>query len=155
MRRVYFSLGSNVGDRAILLRHGVVDVARGDAHRLSRVYETEPLGGVIQDDFWNLILEITTEASTTELLERLRGAEANAARRREIRWGPRTLDVDLVVWEGADSLDPDLLVPHPRYRERRFVLEPLRELRPDWVSEADLARAAGHVRVLGTLDAVT
>jgi 2-amino-4-hydroxy-6-hydroxymethyldihydropteridine diphosphokinase len=152
---VYFSLGSNVGDRATLLRHGVVDVARGDPHRLSRVYETEPLGGVIQDDFWNLILEITTEASATELLERLRGAEAHAARRREIRWGPRTLDVDLVVWEGADSLDPDLLVPHPRYRERRFVLEPLRELRPDWVSDADLARAAGQVRVLGTLDAVT
>ncbi|MBU6496000.1 MAG: 2-amino-4-hydroxy-6-hydroxymethyldihydropteridine diphosphokinase [Acidobacteria bacterium] len=155
LRRVYFSLGSNIGRRGAYLRDGVRDVALSDAARVSNVYETEPVGGVPQDDFWNIVLEITTTANADELLRRLRDAEGRAMRRREVRWGPRTLDVDLVTWDDEDSHDPDLLVPHPRFRERRFVLAPLRELRPDLVSDADLDLAEGRVRALGTLDSVT
>jgi 2-amino-4-hydroxy-6-hydroxymethyldihydropteridine diphosphokinase len=151
---VYFSLGSNIGGRGAYLRDGVRDVALSDPARVSRVYETEPVGGVPQDDFWNIVLEITTTANAKELLYRLRDAEGRAMRRREIHWGPRTLDVDLVTWDDEDSRDPELLVPHPRFRERRFVLAPLRELRPDLVSDADLDLAEGRVRVLGTLDSV-
>ncbi len=143
-----------MGRRGAYLRDGVRDVALSDASRVSNVYETEPVGGVPQDDFWNIVLEITTTANADELLRRLRDAEGRAMRRREVRWGPRTLDVDLVTWDDEDSHDPDLLVPHPRFRERRFVLAPLRELRPDLVSDADLALAEGRVRALGTLDSV-
>ncbi len=154
LRRVYFSLGSNLGDRARYLRDGVRDVARDEPHRVSRVYLTEPVGGVSQDDFWNVVLEVTTSAPPEELLNRLRAAEARAERLREVRWGPRTLDVDLVRWEDEDSEDPELTVPHPRYRERRFVLAPLRELRPEWVSDEDVERAEGEVHILGTLEDV-
>lgn len=151
MRRAFFSLGSNVGDRADFLRLGVETVATSDAWRISRVYVTEPVGGVAQEEFWNLVLEVTTDATARELFERIRRAEELAERTREVRWGPRTLDVDLLMIEGEHVNDPDLVVPHPRMRERRFVLEPLSELAPEYVDHDDLAGAVGLVEVLGTL----
>ena len=152
MTRAYFSLGSNLGDRAELLRRGVEVVAAGEAARWSRVYQTEPVGGVVQDDFWNLVLEVDTAATPRELLERAPLAEAEAQRTRERRWGPRTLDVDIVWIDEVTCDEDDLVVPHPRMFERNFVLVPLRELREDLVSEPQLARAHGRVAVVGTLD---
>ncbi|MBW4029205.1 MAG: 2-amino-4-hydroxy-6-hydroxymethyldihydropteridine diphosphokinase [Acidobacteria bacterium] len=152
MTRAYFSLGSNLGDRATYLSRGVATVTHGEPHRVSRVYQSEPVGGVDQEDFWNLVLEVTTSATAYELLARARGAEVAAARTREVRWGPRTLDVDIVWIDGVTSCDEELTLPHPRAFERRFVLVPWRELRPDLVSDADVARAGGALSVLGTLD---
>ena len=154
MTRAYLSLGSNVGDRAEHLAVGVRRVAGGDAARLSRVYETEPVGGVAQEDFWNLVLELTTSATPEELWARARAAEAARGRVREQHWGPRTLDVDLLIVEGVTSDDPALTLPHPRMYERAFVLAPLRELAPELVSEAQLAAGVGRVVALGTLESL-
>ncbi|MFI5035908.1 MAG: 2-amino-4-hydroxy-6-hydroxymethyldihydropteridine diphosphokinase [Acidimicrobiales bacterium] len=154
MTRAYLSLGTNVGERAAHLREGVRLVAAGEAYRLSRVYETEPVGDVAQDNFWNLVVELDTAASPQELLARARRAEAARGRERTVRWGPRTLDVDVLYYEGYESDDPELTVPHPRLFERAFVLAPLRELAPDLVSEAHLAAGAGRVVPLGTLESL-
>lgn len=148
--RAYLSLGSNVGDRGAHLAAGVAIVAAGQRHRLSRVYETEPVGGVAQDDYWNLVLELDTDLSPRELLGRARAAEAARGRERALRWGPRTLDVDVLWCEGVTSDDPELTLPHPRMFERAFVLAPLAELAPEIVGDA-LARATGRVVALGTL----
>ena len=150
--RAFLSFGSNVGDRAGHLRAGVAIVAGVDRYRLSRVYETEPIGGVDQDDFWNLVMEINTEASPWALLERAQNAERERHRTRDVRWGPRTLDVDVLWVEGFVSDDPRLIVPHPRAMERAFVVAPWRELAPDLVSEFDVEHASGRVLVLDTLE---
>lgn len=152
--RAYLSLGSNVGDRAAHLAAGVDIVAGTDACRLSRVYETEPVGGVVQDDFWNLVVEIETNATARELLERARRAEAERGRTRDVRWGPRTLDVDVLIVGEETSDDPEILVPHPRMYERLFVLVPLGELAPELVPPGAIERGVGRVRVLGTLESL-
>jgi 2-amino-4-hydroxy-6-hydroxymethyldihydropteridine diphosphokinase len=151
VRRAYLSLGSNLGDRRAHLATSIPLVAEDDPFRLSSVYETEPLGGVAQEDFWNMVIELETNASPRELLERARRAEAAAGRTREVRWGPRTLDVDVLLVGEETSDDPEIVVPHPRLFERAFVVVPLRELAPSLVSELQVAGAAGVVRELGTL----
>ena len=152
--RAFLSLGSNVGDRAAHLRVGVEIVVGAEAHRVSRVYQSEPVGGVSQDDFWNLVVELTTTMSPWAILERARAAEAARGRRRDVRWGPRTLDVDVVWVDGFESDDPELIVPHPRAFERAFVLVPWRELAPDLVSQSDVERSFGRVVVLDTLESL-
>lgn len=148
----YLSFGSNVGDRVEHLRAGVAIVAGTDPYRLSRVYETEPVGGVAQDDFWNLVMELVTEVSPWALLERAQRAESQRHRTRDVRWGPRTLDVDVLWVEGFTSDDPRLTVPHPRAMERAFVVAPWRELAPELISESDVERAVGRVVALDTLE---
>lgn len=152
MTRAYFSLGTNLGSRAENLTLAVTSVARAEDYRTSRVYQSEPVGGVAQDDFWNMVLEVTTTATPHELLARAHDAETAAHRTREVHWGPRTLDVDIVWVDGVVSDEPELTIPHPRMYERAFVLVPLRELREDLVSEDALRRAVGRVTVLGTLE---
>jgi len=152
--RAYLSLGSNIGNRAEHFK-AVIDVlAVGEPYRLSQVYETEPQGGVVQDDYWNLVMEIDTNATAHQLLDRARVAEAQRDRTRTVRWGPRTLDVDVLLVGSVVSDDPDLTIPHPRMWERRFVLAPLRELAPELVSDAAFAAAHGDVRPLGTLSSL-
>lgn len=153
-RLAYLSLGSNLGDRAAHLREGVGVVGAGEPFRLSRVYQTEPVGGVAQDDFWNLVIEVTTGASARELLERARRAENARGRTREVHWGPRTLDVDVLLVGDETSDDPEIQVPHPRMYERAFVLVPLAELAPSLVSAEQLAAATGRVVALGTLESL-
>jgi 7,8-dihydro-6-hydroxymethylpterin-pyrophosphokinase len=128
----YLSLGSNVGDRAEHLARGVEIVAGDDPYRLSQVYETEPVGGITQDNFWNLVMEIDTVAGPRDLLVRAQRAEEARGRVRED--------------------DPEILVPHPRIFERRFVMVPLAELAPALVSAAQMARGEGKVVALGTLE---
>ncbi len=151
MRRAFLSLGSNMGDRAAHLARGLEIVVANDQFRVSSVYQTEPVGGVVQDDFWNLVVELTTEATPRELLERCRRAETAEGRTRELHWGPRTLDADVLLVGDETSDDPELIVPHPRMFERSFVLVPLAQLAPDVVSEEHLARGVGRVVELGTL----
>jgi 2-amino-4-hydroxy-6-hydroxymethyldihydropteridine diphosphokinase len=118
------SIGSNVGDRMEHLRLAV-EVLR--PHAVSPVYETAPVGGVLQDDFLNAVLLCEVNAATA--WERAQDAEVRAGRTRDVRWGPRTLDVDLVL---ADGPPPDgVLLPHPRAHERAFVLRPWLDVDPD------------------------
>lgn len=154
MRLAYLSLGTNIGDRHAHLVDAIPIVVEHDEYRLSSVYETEPLGGVVQDDYWNMVVELTTDASARELLERARRAEDAAKRTREIRWGPRTLDVDVLLVGDETSVDPEILVPHPRLYQRAFVLAPLRELAPERVSPAQLQACVGAVKRLGTLESL-
>jgi 2-amino-4-hydroxy-6-hydroxymethyldihydropteridine diphosphokinase len=119
-------------------------VGAGEPFRLSRVYQTEPVGGVAQDDFWNLVIEVTTGASARELLERARRAENARGRTREVHWGPRTLDVDVLLVGDETSDDPEIQVPHPR----------MYELAPSLVSAEQLAAATGRVVALGTLESL-
>jgi len=152
--RAFLSLGSNMGDRAEHLEIGVAAVAGSDPWRISQVYETEPVGDVDQDDFWNLVIELSTDASPRDLLERCRKAERMRGRVRPVRWGPRTLDVDVLLVGERTSADPEILVPHPRMYERSFVLVPLHELAPELVTQEQLDGASGRVVALGTLESL-
>jgi 2-amino-4-hydroxy-6-hydroxymethyldihydropteridine diphosphokinase len=154
VRLAYLSLGSNIGDRGEHLALGVRSVVGTEPYRVSRVYETEPVGGVAQDSFWNLVLELSTEATPRELLERAQRAEQERGRTREVHWGPRTLDVDVLLVGSETSEDPEILVPHPRLYERSFVLVPLRELAPALVSQAQVDAGVGKVTPLGTLESL-
>lgn len=154
MRRAYLSLGSNLGDRREHLVGGLASVVGDDPYRVSSVYETEPVGGVAQDAFWNMVVELTTNATARELLERCRVAEDAEGRTRDVRWGPRTLDVDVLIVGDETSEDLEILVPHPRMHERSFVLIPLHELAPELVSAEQLRAGVGRVAVLGTLESL-
>jgi 2-amino-4-hydroxy-6-hydroxymethyldihydropteridine diphosphokinase len=99
----------------------------------SGLYVTAPVGGPEQDDYFNQVVELSTALSPYELLAAIQGIEAELGRVREIRWGPRTIDVDILWYHGFSSAEACLEVPHPRMEQRRFVLEPLAELAPDLV----------------------
>ena len=151
-RRAFLGLGSNLGARLGLLRRGVELLgAGGDVAAVSSVYETEPVGGPEQGRFLNLVVELETNDPARRLLERCFELEADAARVRTVRFGPRTLDADVLYIDGERVANADLVVPHPRMWERRFVLAPLAELAPDLVDAAALAAAGGEVEVVGTL----
>jgi 2-amino-4-hydroxy-6-hydroxymethyldihydropteridine diphosphokinase len=147
----YVSLGSNLGDRAAWLRLGVEIVAAGEPHHVSPVYETEPVGGPEQGPYLNVVVELDTAASPRELLTRCRAAESAAGRVRTVRFGPRTLDADVLLVGDLAVDDEDLVVPHPRMHERRFVLVPLADLAPSMVDPDLLAGASGAVARVGTL----
>jgi 2-amino-4-hydroxy-6-hydroxymethyldihydropteridine diphosphokinase len=150
MARAYLGLGSNLGDRVALLRGAVS--ALTDVVARSPVYETEPVGGPDeQGAYLNLVAELHTELDARQLLEVAHTLEAAAGRVREVRWGPRTLDVDVLWVDGISVDEPDLQVPHPRMRERRFVLVPLHDLAPDLVTLDEIEAASGSVRALGDL----
>ncbi len=148
-RRVFLSLGSNMGDRRAHLAQAV-DMIPGVVGT-SSLYETDPVGGPRQDRYFNMVVECSTDLTPNQLLGVCHRIEAGAERVREQRWGPRTLDVDIIWMEGIEMTTDRLTIPHPRWRERRFVLAPLRDLAPDLVSEEDLAMADGTVVNLGEL----
>jgi len=99
--------------------------------RSSRVYETDPVGGPDQAEYLNAVLEVRTDLTARGLLEACLAVEAGMGRVRSERWGPRTIDVDLLTYGEVTIAEPDLLVPHPRMHERGFVLVPLGELDAD------------------------
>jgi 2-amino-4-hydroxy-6-hydroxymethyldihydropteridine diphosphokinase len=144
MRRAFIGLGSNVGDRRALLQAAVAALRMGgDVIAVSPVYETEPVGGPEdQGPFLNIVVELNTVDGPRELLGRCKDLEEAAGRVRTVRWGPRTLDADVLLVVGLEVDEADLIVPHPRMWERRFVLQPLSDLAPDLVSP-DQARASG------------
>ena len=150
--RAFVALGSNLGDRWHHLREAVHSLPGVVA--TSPVYETAPEGGPGgQGDYLNCVVELDLPDGVTprQLLGICHRLESAANRvRTEQRWGPRTLDVDILLMGDSVVDEPDLQVPHPRMRERRFVLQPLRDLAPELVPE-DLDRLGGRVRLAGTL----
>jgi 2-amino-4-hydroxy-6-hydroxymethyldihydropteridine diphosphokinase len=149
MTRAFLGLGSNIGDRLEHLRTAVAGL--DDVVAVSPVYETEPVGGPDQGRYLNLVVELDTSLDAHALLQECRRLETEAHRERTERWGPRTLDVDVLWVDGEERDDPDIEVPHPRMWQRRFVLAPLRDLAPDLVADADVAAAEGDVRRVGPL----
>ena len=131
MTRAYIGLGANLGNREKGIRDAAAELA---AARLSTIRETEPWGLTDQPRFLNAVAELETELTPRELLERLLDVERMFGRTRSgPRWGPRTIDLDLLLYGSRTIDEPGLKVPHPRLHERVFVLEPLAELAPDAV----------------------
>jgi 2-amino-4-hydroxy-6-hydroxymethyldihydropteridine diphosphokinase len=127
------SLGSNLGDRAAHLRAAVAGFA-DVLIAVSPVYETAPWGGVAQDDFLNAVLLVAApDVDEWGWLRRGQALEDASGRVREVHWGPRTLDVDVVSVDDVQSTDPELLLPHPGTPERATVLRPWLDLDPDAV----------------------
>jgi len=134
MAKAFVGIGSNLGDREEHLRRAVELLAAEDAISVlasSQVRETEPVGPVAQGPFLNGAVQVETELAPRELLERLLAIEERLGRVRRERFGPRTIDLDLLVYEDAVVDEPGLTLPHPLLHERRFALEPLAELAPD------------------------
>jgi 2-amino-4-hydroxy-6-hydroxymethyldihydropteridine diphosphokinase len=152
-RRAFIGLGSNLGDRRAHLRAAVEGLRRvGDVVAVSPLYETAPVGGPPgQDNYLNLVVELRTADTPRALLERGQALEAAAQRVRRERWGPRTLDADVLWVEGEEVDEADLIVPHPRLWERRFVLAPLADLAPDLVTSAQIEASGGDVVRMGSL----
>jgi 2-amino-4-hydroxy-6-hydroxymethyldihydropteridine diphosphokinase len=151
--RAFVALGSNLGDRRAHLRAAVAGLAEaGRVAGVSPVYETAPVGGPAgQGPYLNAVVELETGWEPRALLGLAHRLEDEAGRVRAERWGPRTLDVDLLLVGDATIDEPDLTVPHPRMWERRFVLAPLADLAPDVVPPGWEARVAGEVRPAGTI----
>jgi 2-amino-4-hydroxy-6-hydroxymethyldihydropteridine diphosphokinase len=148
--RALLGLGSNLGDR----RGHLVDAvgSLGAVTAVSPVYETDPVGGPGgQPAYLNIVVAIETELSPRELLGVCHRLEAAADRVRAERWGPRTLDVDILWIDGVTVDEPDLVVPHPRMRQRRFVMAPLADIAPDIAPEGWEQAVEGRVWRLGEL----
>ena len=128
--RAFIALGSNLGDREGYLRGALREV--GTLVAESQVYETDPVGGPDeQGPYLNMVVEIETTLDPFALLRRCQRIEAEAMRQRTVRWGPRTLDVDVILYDGVTIQSDELTLPHPRFAERRFVLTPLAEIAPE------------------------
>jgi 2-amino-4-hydroxy-6-hydroxymethyldihydropteridine diphosphokinase len=131
MVRVFLGLGGNVGPVEETLTRSVekLDLLRETrVVRLSSLYRTEPVGVLEQPPFLNAAAEVETLVSPLPFLRELLALESSFGRTRELRWGPRTLDLDLLLWGDEAILDEGLTLPHPRLHERGFVLEPLAEI---------------------------
>lgn len=132
---VLLGMGSNLGDKREYLRTGLAMLAQkaGTIESVSAIYESEPWGVKGQESYYNLAVMLKTERLPLELLDVVQKIEDECGRKRQERWGSRTLDIDLLLYENYIFTMPDLVVPHPRLTERNFVLWPLAEIAPDLV----------------------
>jgi len=134
--RAYLSIGSNMGERGHYLQEALLRLAAKTGIkivRLSQVYETSPWGYAAQREFWNQAVELDTILEPLELLRACQEVEASLGRQRTTRWGPRTIDIDILLYDNRTSNTAELVLPHPRLEERAFVLGPLREIAPDLI----------------------
>jgi 2-amino-4-hydroxy-6-hydroxymethyldihydropteridine diphosphokinase len=135
METAYLSLGSNLGDRELNLLRAVSEIGRIAGLKitaLSRFYETAPVGPVPQDPFLNAAMRVETSLSPEQLLRVLQKLETETfKRRRQVVWGPRTMDIDILFFGDRTVADEGLNIPHPRLHQRRFVLAPLAEIAPE------------------------
>lgn len=132
METAYISIGSNLGDRESNCRKATHEISEfAEVSAMSSLYETDPVGNEDQPLFINSVIEIQTDLSPHKLLDKLHSIEKKLGRLREIKWGPRTIDLDIIFYGNDIMNDADLIIPHPQAYKRRFVLEPLREIAPD------------------------
>ncbi|NCD69830.1 2-amino-4-hydroxy-6-hydroxymethyldihydropteridine diphosphokinase [Mucilaginibacter agri] len=135
MIKVFLLLGSNLGDRQLFLKqaiNGIKNIA--DVVKVSSIYETEAWGKEGEPDYLNQVVIVKTDMLPRAMLKKILDLELSLGRQRNEKWGSRTIDIDILFYgEMEINDDPDLTVPHPRLHERRFTLEPLAELAPDFV----------------------
>ena len=131
----YIGIGSNVGERRAFCRRAVaeLDAAPGvEVRATSSLYETAPVGGPPQRSFVNMVAKVSTSLDARSLLELCKQIEAGLGREgSEIRWGPRVIDLDILLYDEEKIVEADLEIPHPRISQRRFVLVPLLEIEPN------------------------
>jgi 2-amino-4-hydroxy-6-hydroxymethyldihydropteridine diphosphokinase len=148
----FLGLGSNLGDRLTNLQAAVDALGAEPGLRVtgsSRVWETTPVGGPPQPDYLNAVLRVETDLSARDLLDAAHRVEARLGRVRTERWGARTIDVDILLYDEERIDEPDLVVPHPRLAQRAFVLLPLLELDPDPILPDGSSLAAARVDTSG------
>lgn len=136
MTRAALGLGANLGDARAALRAAIQGLVAHPGIRVDAVsglWRTAAVGGPEQPDYLNAVVLVDTDLAPADLLAVAHDLEQAAGRERDIRWGPRTLDVDVLDVEGARSADPTLTLPHPRAHERAFVLAPWVQLDPEWI----------------------
>jgi 2-amino-4-hydroxy-6-hydroxymethyldihydropteridine diphosphokinase len=129
--KVYLSLGSNIGNKYYYLLSGIFAISNLENTKvtnISKFYSTDPVGYLDQDQFLNCAIEIETKLEPLYLLHKLQQIEIDLKRVRKIKWGPRTLDIDIIFYEDIKSDVEELILPHPRYMERNFVLIPLLDI---------------------------
>lgn len=130
--KVVIALGSNIGDTNSHLHHAIEVLGESiSITAVSSYYQTPPMGGPVQDDYLNAVLIAETDIDPLDLIVLMQEIEDLAGRTREVHWGPRTLDLDLISYGDLEIAEPHLQLPHPRAHERTFVLEPWLEIDPD------------------------
>lgn len=134
MVKVYFGLGSNVGDRGKNLQDALVCLERWSVKiiRASSLYESEPFGMKDQDWFFNMVAEGETDLSSADLLNAIGAIERSLKRDKIVKWGPRTIDIDILYYDDQVVDQPELKIPHPGITERLFVLLPMNEIASDY-----------------------
>ncbi|MGN4127691.1 2-amino-4-hydroxy-6-hydroxymethyldihydropteridine diphosphokinase [Lysinibacillus sphaericus] len=138
MNKVFLSIGTNIGERYENLQHAIkmlMDKERIEVIRVSSIYETAAVGYTDQADFLNIAVYVKTSYSSSEMLEICQSVENELGRIREFRWGPRIIDLDILLYNHENIETESLIVPHPRMYERAFVLVPLIEITPTPVGE--------------------
>jgi 2-amino-4-hydroxy-6-hydroxymethyldihydropteridine diphosphokinase len=133
---VYIGIGSNLGDKCEQCERGVTEILSLDRHKLlarSSLYKTQPLGYTAQDWFVNMVIKIETELDAYTLLRSLKDIELRLGRASGFRWGPRTIDLDILFYDDLKIQTEELTLPHPRIPERHFALVPLAEIDPQFV----------------------
>lgn len=134
MKSVIIGIGSNLGERTLNCKKALEGISGfSNIARVSSFYETEPVGMEDQPSFINCVVEVETELSPHGLLDSLKAVENNLGRERKEKWGPRTIDLDIIFYGNEIINDPDLKIPHPEAHVRRFVLEPLAEIAPEHI----------------------
>jgi len=131
MTIAYLGLGSNIGERQEYLNKAIILLDNNEqiiVQKVSSFYDTEPVGYAEQDNFLNAVVEIKTTLEPLELIRVCQQIEAELGRVRTIRWGPRTIDIDILLYGKQEINEEDLIIPHPRMYERDFVMKPLKEL---------------------------
>ena len=132
--KAYIGIGTNIGDRKKNLVDALELIKENEktiVKRISSIYETAPVGYTEQDAFLNIVVEIETELEPLHLLELTSSIENTMGRKRLIHWGPRVIDLDILIYSGKKVNDERLSIPHPRIQERAFVLIPLMEIAPE------------------------
>lgn len=136
MNKAYIALGTNIEPRKDHLLEALQSLAENESMSIkkqSSIYETVPVGYADQADFLNMVIEVKTTLSSMELLDFCQSVELQLGRKREIRYGPRTIDLDILTYNQENSTVERLIIPHPRMHERAFVLVPLQEIAPDMI----------------------
>jgi 2-amino-4-hydroxy-6-hydroxymethyldihydropteridine diphosphokinase len=146
----YLALGSNIGDRFGYLGRAVELVHQHEKIKVvntSSIYETDPVGYTDQDAFLNMVIKVETALDPFDLLDEINKIEAELGRKREIRWGPRTLDLDILLYNQENINSEKLTVPHPRMQERAFVMIPLLEIDSNTLPGSDSIPDKEGVRI--------
>ena len=134
MQRVFIGIGSNLGDTIGNCKIALDEIENfAEIVRISSLYETEPVGNEDQPNFINSVVEINTDLSPHELLTHLKSIEDKLGRVRGEKWGPRVIDLDIIFYDDLVMKYDDLIIPHPSAHLRRFVLEPICEIAPDFI----------------------
>ena len=134
MNKVFIGIGSNLGDRISYCKKAIDEISGfAKITQASSLYETDPIGKEDQPNFINCIVEISTDLSPQNLLKDLNSVEEKLGRVRHEKWGPRTIDLDIIFYNELVINDENLEIPHPRAHQRRFVLEPLSEIAPEFI----------------------